>query len=201
MALPVETTTLALPPAPEPAPKRTLLVGAMFAIAAGVMLFGGLFGAYFRAQDAADAWPPEGVALPNVALAVTYLTLVMSSVTAQWAAHAIARDDRRNMYLAIGVTVLLGAAFINGMSFVWSQLGVGAGSDYGGPVFAVTVTHVLVVVAAIVLFVVMGFRALGGQFGRRNRELVQVAAAVWHFAVVAGAFVWTFVWFLEGMPT
>jgi hypothetical protein len=62
------------------------------------------------------------------------------------------------------------------------------------------VTHVLVVVAAHVLFLVLGFRALGGQFSARNREFVDCAAAFWHFAVAAGAVIWATIWFLEGGP-
>ena len=201
MAASVTDRPLALPPAPEPQRPRTLLIGAGFAMAAVVMLFGGLFGAFFALQDSADTWPPEGVELPNVPLAVGYLTLLMSSFTAQWAVSAIKANERRAMYLAVGITFVLGGAFINAQSFVWSQLGLAAGeSSYADIVYAVTGTHTVAVVAAMVLFVVLGFRALGGQFGPRNSDFVQVAALLWHTVVGVGALVWFFLWFLEGMP-
>ena len=60
---------------------------------------------------------------------------------------------------------------------------------------------VVLVVAAHVLFVVMGFRALGGQFTPRSTEFVRAAATFWHFAALAGVVVWWFVWFLEGGPS
>ena len=144
---------------------------------------------------------PEGVVLPNVALAVTYGTLLMSSVTAQWVVAAIRMGDRRQMYLALGTTILLGAAFVNGLTFCWSQLGMAAGADnFSTTVYAITVTHLLTVLGALVFFIVMGFRALGGQFSPRDSELVGAAVAFWHFAVLAGLAIWIVVWFLEGGP-
>ena len=194
-----------LPRAPEIRRPNTVLVGTYFAIAAGIMLFAGLLGVYEalrdRATDQGAAWVPEGVALPNVALVVAYGTLLMSSVTAQWSVAAIRMGDRRQMYLAVGTTVLLGAAFVNALTFCWSQLGLAAGeTDFANTVYALTVTHLLAVVAALVFFVVMGFRALGGQFSPRNTEFVRAATAFWHFAVAAGLTIWVVVWFLEGGP-
>ena len=185
---------------------RPLVVATFLVIAAGVMLFAGLLGSYGAARSAAmgrgETWLPESVLLPNVPLAVTYLTLVMSSVTAQWSVAAIVEGARTQMYLAIGLTLLLGGAFINGLTFAWQRLGLGAGDgDFATWVYAVTVTHLVVLVAAMVLFVVLGFRALGGQFSRDDRQFVDCAAAFWHFAVLAGAAIWIAVWFMEGKPT
>lgn len=185
---------------------RPLVVATFLVIAAGVMLFAGLLGSYGAARSAAmargETWLPESVLLPNVALAVTYLTLVMSSVTAQWSVAAIVQGARTQMYLAVGLTLLFGAAFINGLTFAWQRLGLGAGDgDFATWVYALTVTHLVVLVAAMVLFLVLGFRALGGQFSRDDRQFVDCAAAFWHFAVLAGAAIWIAVWFMEGKPT
>ena len=185
---------------------RPLVVATFLVIAAGVMLFAGLLGSYGAARSAAvargETWLPETVLLPNVPLAVTYLTLVMSSVTAQWSVAAIVAGARTHMYLAVGLTLVLGAAFINGLTFAWQRVGLGAGDgDFATWVYALTVTHLVVLVAAMVLFVVLGFRALGGQFSRDDRQFVDCAAAFWHFTVLAGAAIWIAVWFMEGRPT
>ncbi|MGH9183256.1 MAG: cytochrome c oxidase subunit 3 [Acidimicrobiales bacterium] len=198
-------TRPALGPAPEARTGSHLVVGTLLVVTAGVMLFGGLLAVYFgaraAAQAAGEAWPPDDVDLPNVALAVGYLTLLMSSVTAQWSVSAIKVDDRRSMYVAIGLTLLLGLAFVNAMSFVWGRLGLAAGgSDYATTVYAVTVTHLLAVVAAELLFVVMGFRALGGQLSPKDTALVTAATAFWHFTAGVGAVIWWSLWFLEGGP-
>jgi hypothetical protein len=67
-------------------------------------------------------------------------------------------------------------------------------------VYAVTITHVLIVIAAIVGFVVLGFRVLGGQFSPRNSDSILAAVVFWDFAVASGLVVWWVLWFLEGGP-
>src|SRR5690606_36583320 len=117
------------------------------------------------------------------------------------AVYAARHDDRTKLYVAVGVTVVLALAFLNGMAFVFDQLGLEAGqTDVATRTYAVTVTHMLLVVASIAVFVVMGFRALTGQVSSRNHELVAAAGAFWHFVVVAGAAVYLVVFFLEGSP-
>ena len=182
-------TALALPPAAPPTRRNLALVGTIFATAAGTMLMGGLLAAYFGARAAATGVGNEWVdptSIPNVALAVTYTTLVLSAFTAQWTVSAIKAGDRRQGYLALGVTLMLGA--------------VAGDSAFADHMYAVTVGHLLLTVAAIVLLVVMGFRVVGGQYGPRNTEFVASAAAFWHFVVVAGVVVWWCIWFLEGGP-
>ena len=185
---------------------RPLVVATFLVIAAGVMLFAGLLGSYGAARSAAMAsgtpWLPDTVLLPNVPLAVTYLSLAMSSVTAQWSVAAIISGARTQLYVAVGLTLVLAAAFINGLTFCWQRVGLAAGDGgFSTWMYALTVTHLVVLVAAMVLFVVLGFRALGGQFSRSDRQFVDCSAAFWHFTVAAGAAIWFTVWFLEGKPT
>jgi heme/copper-type cytochrome/quinol oxidase subunit 3 len=195
----------ALPPAPPAHRRNVVLVGTLVAIAAGTTLVGGLLGAYFQARDAATAgggaWPPDGVELPNVQLAVAYGTLLMSSVFAAWASAALRLNDRRQAYVAVGLTVGFGLLFVNALSYCWQQMGIVAGDgSFADVVWAVSGIHVLLVIAAVVVFVVVGFRVLGGQFSPRNREFVVAAAAFWHFVVAAGAVVYWCLWFLMGGP-
>ena len=195
----------ALPPAPEMGRRNVLLVGTIFIIAAGTALIGGLLAGYFSARDLVQAggetWKPADVTIPNVPLFVGYLTLLMSSFTAQWSVSAIKGRDRRSAYVAIGLTLVLGLAFVNALSFSWSALDIAAESSrFATTMFAVTVTHLLVVIAAIAAFVIVGFRALGGQFSPENRELLVSAASFWHFSVAAGLVIWYCIWFLEGGP-
>lgn len=196
---------LGLPPAPEPRRRNVMMVGTLFAVAAATMLVGGALGGYFALRESAvaagEGWRPEELLLPNVPLLLAYGTLLMSSVTAQWSVAAIRIGARQQMYVAIGITLLLGLAFVNALSFCWSYLGLVAGeTPFATGVYLVTVTHLAVVLVAHVLFLVMGFRALGGQFDPRNTEFVRAAATFWHFAAAAGVVVWWFVWFLEGGP-
>lgn len=192
-------------PAPEPGRRNVVLVGTLIAVAAGTTLIGSLLGGYFQARDISRAdnipWPPDGTAIPNVALLVTYMGLGLSAFTAQWAYTAIRNDDRRQAYWALGATAVLGACFLNGLTFAWSQLGLVAGSGpYADHVYAVSVTHFLLVLAALVTLLVVGFRVFGGQLHRDDSELLLSAVVVWHFVVAAGAVIWWCLWFLEGGP-
>jgi len=194
-------------PAPAPAPGRrnVMLVGALVATAAGAVLIGAVLGGYLSARDVAQArnqpWPADDAELPNVALFVTYIGLALSAFFAQWAHAAIKMDDRRQAYMATSFTVVLGLLFLNGMSYCWNQLGQVAGaSPYATHMYAVTVTHALVVVAAIALWVVVAFRVFGGQFSPRNSEPVVAAVVIWHFAVASGLVIWWALWFVEGGP-
>ena len=200
----VASDTHALPPA-APAPRRNvMLVGTVFAISAAGMLLAGLLASYFGARQAAQAndvgWV-DVTTLPNVPLAMTYVSLFMSSFTAQWAVSAIKLNDRRQSYTAMALTFLFAAAFVNGLTFCWQELGAKAGDGaFADHMYAVTAVHLLLVIGAALYFAVMAFRALGGQFGPRNAEFVISAVAFWHFVVVAGVVVWWCVWFLEGGP-
>ena len=73
----------------------------------------------------------------------------MSSFTVQWAAWAIARDARGQAYLALGITALMGVAFINQTSFLFKVAEVTL-DQTGRPYFyAVTVGHLAMMVAAL----------------------------------------------------
>jgi heme/copper-type cytochrome/quinol oxidase subunit 3 len=196
----------ALPPADAPPRRNVALVGTIFSMAAAAMLIAGLLASYFGARQSIAAnhgvWLDKSVHLPNLALAISYLSLLMSSFTAQWAVSAIRMNDRRQANVAIGLTLLLAAAFINGLTFAWGRLHLHAGDGaFADHMYAVTVGHLGLVIVAMVLFVVVGFRTLGGQFGPRNSEFVASAAAFWHLTVFAGLAVWWCVWFLVGGPT
>lgn len=192
-------------PAPLPGRRNVLLVGSLLASAAGAALIGALLGGYFNARDLAQdnnvAWPPDGQVLPNVALFVVYIGLLLSGFTAVWAHAAIKMDDRRQAYLAFASTIGLGLLFINGMSFCWTRLGLVAGSSpFATHVYAVTVVHLVIVVLAIVLWVVVGFRVLGGQLSPSSAEPVVAAIVFWLFAVGSGLVIWYGLWFIEGGP-
>lgn len=202
MAVPaVSTPLVGLPPAQEAQRRRLMIVGTAFAIGAVTMVFAGLLGAYFSARAAASEWPPQGVQIPNVPLAVATATLVMSSVTAQWAPWAIRHADRRHLYMAIGVTTVLGLAFVNAITFSWDRLAATVDTPYGLHMYTITVAHLVLVGAAVLALLVVGFRALGGQFSARNASMVQAAAMLWHATVAIWLVIWVALFFLEGAPS
>lgn len=187
---------LALAPAPEPARPRLVLVGTAFAAVAVIMLFGGLLAVYIaeRAHVLAsgDHWLPEGVTIPLTPGNMALVTLVMSAVTMQWAVYAVGNDDRRNAYLALGLTMLLGVAYINEMGFYFTQIGLSVRDESGVGVlfYAITGSHLALTAAGLIFAGLMAFRTLGGQYSGRDREGVAAAALFWYVSIAVFAAIW-----------
>lgn len=171
-----------------------LLVGTVLASAAAVMAFAGMVALYLavRAETIAEtgSWLPEGVTIPLAPGNMGLVTLVMSAVTMHWALYSIGNDDRRNTYLAFAVTLVLGIAFINGMAFYFTQIGLAASEPVGVLVFGIVGTHLAMVGAGLVFASLMAFRALGGQYSARDREGIAAATLFWYVTIAMYVVVW-----------
>jgi heme/copper-type cytochrome/quinol oxidase subunit 3 len=189
-------TALALPRAAQPR-RRELLFATAFATAGVAMCLLTLMGAYLAARNAAGAqWLVDNnipLAQPNMQM----LTLAMSVVTMQWAVYSISRDDRTHTSLALGVTLLLGAAFVNQTTFLYKQAGVTMAQPEGPVFYAVTGGHLAMVLAGIIFLLLMGFRALGGQFSSRQPDGISAAAVYWHACVALYVVVWVGVYIMK----
>jgi heme/copper-type cytochrome/quinol oxidase subunit 3 len=189
-------TALALPRAVQPR-RRELLFATAFATGGVIMCMVTLMGAYLAARNAGGAeWLVDNnipLTQPNMQM----LTLVMSAVTMQWAVYSIARDDRTHAYLAIGVTLLLGAAFVNQTTFLYKQAGVTMAQPEGPLFYAVTGGHLAMVLAGMIFLLLMGFRALGGQFSSRQPDGISAAAVYWYACVALYVVVWVGVYIMK----
>lgn len=170
--------------------RRELLFGTAFGTAGVVMALVTLIGTYIATRDAAGAaWLSENtipLTQPNMQL----VTLGMSVVTMQWAVFSINRDDRYHTYLALGVTILLGAAFINQTTFLYREVGLMMSQPEGPLFYAVTAGHLAMVAAGVVFLVLMAFRALGGQFSSRQPDGISAAAVFWYAACALYGVIW-----------
>ena len=108
----------------------------------------------------------------------------------QWAVYSIANDDRPRAYLALGLTVLLGGAYINGMAFNYTQMGITVHDPVGLLIFTITGMHLAMAGAGMLFVGLMAFRALGGQYSGRDREGIVAAAMYWHVTVLVFAVIW-----------
>jgi heme/copper-type cytochrome/quinol oxidase subunit 3 len=192
-----EEAPLAIGSAPPPpvARPRVLLVGTIFAGAASMMLIVGLVGIYLdeRALGRAHGgtWLPQGVHIPLTQPNMMLFTLLMSSLTIQWAVSAIKNDDRRHTYLAIGVSLLLAFAFLNQTAYLYSIMGLNIVANKQSVLIdTVTGTQLVMMVIAMVFVALMAFRALAGQFTSRQHDGITAAALYWHTTVAAYALIW-----------
>lgn len=193
------TSTL---PAPPPTRSRTLLIGTVFAIAAMVMMFAGLFAIYLRERAltiaATGSWIPDGVNIELGPPTVMAWTLILSAVTVQWAVYSIARDDRLHTYLALGLTFLFGAAVINQTAFQWRQMGLVVDeitTTTAAPlIYAISGAFVVALIVGMLFLALMGFRALAGQYSSRQTDGIVAASMYWYTLVVLYFIIWILVY-------
>jgi cytochrome c oxidase subunit 3 len=184
---------LAAPPAP--ARPRVLVTGTALASAAAAMVFAGMLAFYVHTRAATieteGTWLPEGATLPLTPGNMAMITLAMSVVIMQWAVYAIGNDDRRSTYIALGLAVLLGVAYINEIAFYYTQMGeLTVGEPVGLLIFGITGSHLALTGIAIVFALLMAFRTLGGQYSARDREGIVAATMFWDVMVVVYTAIW-----------
>ena len=181
--------------------RRQLLFGTAFASVAVAMFLLTLVGMYLSARHAhAGQWLATGPGANVIELTQPVMqlaTLLMSAVMMQWAVWAIARDERGQAYLALGITVLMGLAFLNQSSFLWEQAAVKMSQPEGPLFYAVTGGQFAITIAAIGFVILMAFRTLGGQFSSRLPDGVSAAAMFWHVNVALYAVVWYAVYVMK----
>jgi cytochrome c oxidase subunit III len=194
MTLVVADDSIGIPAEAPPERPRVLLIGTGFALAGIVLAFAGLIGLYVgrraAALEANQPSLPTNVTIDLTPGNVAMVGLVISSVVVQWAVYSIANDDRPRAYLALGLTVLLGAAYINGMAFNYTQMGITVHEPMGLLIFTITGMHLAMAGAGMVFVGLMAFRALGGQYSGRDREGIVAAAMYWHVTVLVFAVIW-----------
>ena len=89
---------LALPAAPQPAPRRQVFVGTAVAGAAGMMLIGGMMATWLKFRADAPVresmrrgpikdWMPEKVIVPEIATNLMLIGFFVVCVMAQWAVY------------------------------------------------------------------------------------------------------------------
>ena len=185
-------TTVA--PAPVARP-RVLMIGTALATGAVVMLFAALLAIYLGSRAAAGGtgWIPAEIVLPLTQPNVMLLTLVMGSITIQWAAYSIGNDDRKNAYVALGLTAVIGIAYVNMAAYLYTLTGIDVDTtEVSTLIVTITGAHIAMVVGATIFAVLMVFRALGGQYTSRQHDGVSAAAFFWH----ATTFVFFFIWLI-----
>ncbi len=188
-------TAHVLPPAPAVQRPRVLVVGAAFAAAASFTVFIGLIGIYLAARvdvvGSGAAWLPEGATIPLQQPNTMFITLIMSVFTMQWAVAAIAKNDRVNSYLAMGLTLMLGIATIVMTTYLWYLMELDIASGIQGVlIYTITGAHIVMLVLAMLFVALMGLRALGGQFTARQHDGITAADVFWYAMVAVYALIW-----------
>jgi heme/copper-type cytochrome/quinol oxidase subunit 3 len=184
--------TLALPAAGTGRPRRALGLTALLASAGGLMFFAALLGSYLHIRrHAGNSWPPEDTDLDNYLGNMLVITMLLSSVTVEWAASALRRGVPRQASTAYALTAGFGLAFVNLLWFAASRVGYGVTDHAYGTLVTVMAVVLGIVVGIGIGFVLLTlFRVLGAQVSAADPDQARAVGWYWQFTVVASVAVW-----------
>ena len=130
------------------------------------------------------------------------LLLLTSSVTAHFAHVALEQNKRTHLKVWLGITILLGVAFMGFQVLEYShgyseemQLFLTSGI-YGNTFYMLTGFHGMHVTLGCIMLIVMFFRILKGHFTPDNHFAFQAASWYWHFVDVVWVLLFVFVYIL-----
>lgn len=165
-------------------------------IASEVMFFVAFFWAFFNAalfppEAIGFVWPPENIAvIPPFDLPfMMTMILLLSGCTVTWAHHAVLEGQSDQAVQALGLTVLLGIAFLCFQIFEYSHAAFGFTEGiYPSTFYMATGFHGFHVLVGTVFLFVCWLRARKGHFTPKNHFGFEAAAWYWHFVDV----IWLF---------
>jgi heme/copper-type cytochrome/quinol oxidase subunit 3 len=164
------------------------------------LLFGGLISTYmlYRGRHPDNLGPSQLFNIPFTS--VSSFVLLMSSLTMVLAVSAAKRKDDRNTSLWLTVTALLGATFVGGQVFEFTEFyneGVGfTTSLFGSSFYTLTGFHgVHVTVGIIMLMAVVGILSRSKVPGDKA-EVIELVGLYWHFVDIVWIIIFTLVYLI-----
>lgn len=147
---------------------------------------------YVGAREAMGAW---GLAALNT------LILLTSGATITWAHWALKFNKRKQLIVAMALTILLGALFLFLQGFeyheAYTEMGLTLDAGiYGTTFFMLTGFHGLHVTIGTIMLIVILIRCLKGHFTPERHFAFEAAAWYWHFVDVVWLFLFIFVYWL-----
>ncbi|HEX5353051.1 MAG TPA: cytochrome c oxidase subunit 3 [Rhodanobacteraceae bacterium] len=161
-------------------------------------------------QGFSAAWPTNGPASVGGSFIATSpwgvplintLLLLSSSVTVTVAHHALRAGNRKRLIGFLGLTILLGLAFLLCQAHEywdsWYHLNMTLGSGiYGATFYILTGFHGLHVTVGTIMLIVMWFRCTRGHFDREHHFAFEAVSWYWHFVDVVWCCLFLFVYIL-----
>lgn len=182
---------LALPTAGGARPQGVLTLAVVLVTTSATMLFGALIAAYLHLRRLDPEFPPGDAKIDQYWGNLMVLTMVMTSVTVEWACAALRRGERKQALAGFGITLGLGIAFLNLMSFAAGRVEFDAVSHpYGLVVTAMCMLLGIAVGVGVAFVALTLFRIAGRQLLAPDAGQPRAAAVYWHFTVLTSVAVW-----------
>src|SRR3990172_13437662 len=173
-------------------------LGMWLFIASEVMFFGGLNAAFLTFKLGT---PSTDSALLNVAqVGVNTFVLLTSSFTVVLALSAIRAGDQRGLRAFLGLTILLGAAFLSGQAFEFASLyreGLTLTSGvFGSSFFTLTGFHGLHVFIGVVWALRNLIKAMRGGYRAETSIGIELFGLYWHFVDIVWIVLFTIIYLI-----
>jgi cytochrome c oxidase subunit III len=160
-----------------------------------MLLFGGLFVVYsvYRYRNAA-AFHLAAEELSVVIGTINTIILLISSTTIAMSITAIQKHNKKLALLLLGVTILLGLAFLVNKYFEWGEhirehiypgspsLALRGQGDvlFYGLYFFMTGLHALHIIIGLVFIAIVGRMIMKDKLGHDNFQLLENSGLYWH---------------------
>ena len=189
---------------PGPSRPNLVSVGTIVWLASELMFFAALFAMYFTVRQVTlpEPWPPEDVRLNVVFAGINTLVLVASSFTCQMGVFAAERGDVRGLRRWFTITYIMGAIFVSGQIFEYTELvheGLTLSSDpYGSVFYLTTGFHALHVTGGLVAFLfVLATTYTARRFDHDQATRAIVVSYYWHFVDVVWIALFATIYFIQ----
>jgi heme/copper-type cytochrome/quinol oxidase subunit 3 len=175
-------------------------LGIWLFLSSDCLFFGAFIAAYllYRGRDVRGPTPRELYDIPFTSL--TSFVLLMSSLTMVLALAAIQRGDYRRLRLWLFSTALLGAVFISGQVFEFTEFnreGLDLSTNlFGSSFFVLTGFHGAHVTVGIIWLLSLWGLASQGRLQQGDAGRVEVAGLYWHFVDVVWIVIFTVVYLI-----
>jgi cytochrome c oxidase subunit III len=150
-----------------------------------LMFFAGLFAAYFTLRTIAAEWPPPDVELDMPLTIAATVMLTASSLSMHAGLTRLRSGGQSRMRLWVGVTFLLGSAFLAVKLYEFATASFGIASHaYGSLWFTILGVHGIHLLVGLALLGVLVSRAARGAYERGETAGADAIGYYWHFVDV-----------------
>jgi cytochrome c oxidase subunit 3 len=165
-------------------------------MASVVMVFAGLTSAYIVRQ-AEGSWMV--FELPPM-FWITTVIILISSITMHWAYLAAKKDNLETVKLALGLTTILGVAFLVGQIVAWTDLIASrvhftsrdATAVSGSFFYVISGLHWAHVISGVIVLIVALVAVFRYKVHSKNLAQLEMCATYWHFLDVLWLYLFVF---------
>jgi heme/copper-type cytochrome/quinol oxidase subunit 3 len=165
------------------------------------LFFGSLIAAYllYRGHSLSGPYPEDLVDIPFTS--VSAFILLMSSVSMVLALASIQRGNVRNMQIWLFTTATLGALFISGQVYEFTefnQRGLSLHANLFGTTFYVlTGFHGAHVTIGVLILLSLLTYSLRGGIQQKNSLNIELAGLYWHFVDIVWIVIFTLIYLIQ----